>query len=71
MLVNLKPQGGPRRHGLGVIRRLNDSLSGVVGITAYMQPVQDLTIDDRISKTQFQFVLQSANPDDLNVGSPS
>jgi len=70
MLVNLKPRGDRADTASGVIRRLNDSLSGVVGITAYMQPVQDLTIDDRISKTQFQFVLQSANQDDLNVWVP-
>jgi multidrug efflux pump len=70
MLVNLKPKEGRSETASEVINRLNDSLSGVAGITAYMQPVQDLTIDDRISKTQYQFVLQSANTDDLNTWVP-
>jgi multidrug efflux pump len=70
MLVNLKPKEERSDTASDVIDRLNDSLSGVTGITAYMQPVQDLTIDDRISKTQYQFVLQSANADDLNTWVP-
>jgi len=70
MLVNLKPKEDRSETASNVINRLNASLSGVTGITAYMQPVQDLTIDDRISKTQYQFVLQSANPDDLNTWVP-
>jgi multidrug efflux pump len=70
MLVNLKPKEVRSESATDVINRLSDSLSGVTGITAYMQPVQDLTIDDRISKTQYQFVLQSANSDDLNTWVP-
>jgi multidrug efflux pump len=70
MLVNLKPKEERSETASDVINRLNESLSGVTGITAYMQPVQDLTIDDRISKTQYQFVLQSANTDDLNTWVP-
>jgi multidrug efflux pump len=42
----------------------------VVGIAAYMQPVQDLTIDDRVSRTQYQFELESTNADDLTEWVP-
>src|ERR1017187_7307694 len=65
MLVNLKPRDQRPDTAGAVIRRLNGNLAGVAGISAYMQPVQDLTIDDRVSRTQYQFVLESANPNDL------
>ena len=70
MLVNLKPKADRSDTAEAVIQRLNGSLSKVEGITAYMQPVQDLTIDDRVSRTQYQFVLKSANPDDLTKWVP-
>ncbi|HXN35762.1 MAG TPA: efflux RND transporter permease subunit, partial [Opitutaceae bacterium] len=70
MMVNLRPRDQRSATASGIILRLNGALANVVGITAYMQPVQDLTIDDRISKTQYQFVLQSANPADLNEWVP-
>jgi multidrug efflux pump len=70
MLVNLKPKEQRADTAAGVIRRLNGELANVVGISAYMQPVQDLTIDDRISRTQYQFVLESANPADLTKWVP-
>jgi len=41
-------------------------LAKVEGIALYMQPVQDLTIEDRVSRTQYQFTLESANPDELS-----
>jgi len=70
MLVNLKPRQQRSATAADVIRRLNTDLEGVVGISAYMQPVQDLTIDDRVSRTQYQFVLESANPADLTEWVP-
>jgi multidrug efflux pump len=70
MLVNLKPRDQRSDNASTIIARLSNDLTGVVGMTAYMQPVQDLTIDDRISKTEFQFVLQSANAADLNKWVP-
>ena len=70
MQINLKPKADRPDTAEGVIQRLNGSLAKVEGITAYMQPVQDLTIDDRVSRTQFQFVLKSANPDDLTKWVP-
>jgi multidrug efflux pump len=70
MQVNLKPKDTRADTAAGVIRRLNVNLQKVVGIRAYMQPVQDLTIDDKVSRTQYQFVLESANPDDLTKWVP-
>ncbi len=45
-------------------------LAGVEGIALYMQPVQDLTIEDRVSRTQYQFTVEDANPDELSVWVP-
>jgi multidrug efflux pump len=70
MQVNLKPKDQRPETAAGVIQRLTGNLAGVVGISAYMQPVQDLTIDDRVSRTQYQFVLESANPADLTEWVP-
>jgi multidrug efflux pump len=65
MFVNLKPRDKRSSTASDVIRRLRGELGDVPGISSYMQPVQDLTIDDRISRTQYQFVLESASPADL------
>jgi multidrug efflux pump len=65
MLVNLKSRDDRKATASEIIRRLQDETAGVAGISAYMQPVQDLTIDDRVSRTQYQLVLESANPADL------
>jgi multidrug efflux pump len=70
MLVNLKPREDRSANATGIIRRLRGKLAGIVGISSYMQPVQDLTIDDRVSRTQYQFVLESANPGDLTKWIP-
>ena len=61
ILINLKPLGERRLHASDVIRRLQPELAKVPGIVLYMQPVQDLTIEDRISRTQYQFTLESAD----------
>jgi multidrug efflux pump len=60
MLINLKPLAARRTHASDVIRRLGPELAKVPGITLYMQPVQDLTVEDRISRTQYQFTLEAA-----------
>jgi len=65
MLITLKARSARDDTASGVIRRLRGTLAEVPGIASYMQPVQDLTIDDRISRTQYQFVLESADPADL------
>jgi multidrug efflux pump len=66
MLINLKPHS--QRAGVtAVISRLKTTLADHEGMTLYMQPVQDLTIEDRVSRTQFQFTLDTANPDELSA----
>jgi multidrug efflux pump len=64
--INLKPLE-ERDRAPDVIRRLQSKLSQVDGITLYLQPVQDLTVEDRVSRTQFQYTLESANLSDLSV----
>jgi multidrug efflux pump len=69
-LINLKPNN-ERADAVGdVIRRLQQEVAGVSGVTLYLQPVQDLTIDTSVSRTQYQFVLEDANPDELASWTP-
>ncbi|MDO9597366.1 MAG: MdtB/MuxB family multidrug efflux RND transporter permease subunit [Azoarcus sp.] len=65
LLINLKPRAQRDASATGVIRRLQAPLEDVAGITAYMQPVQDLSIESRVSRTQYQFSLQGANAEQL------
>ncbi|MBV8410662.1 MAG: multidrug efflux RND transporter permease subunit [Alphaproteobacteria bacterium] len=70
MLINLKPRDGRTATASDIIRRLLRETAGVQGISLYMQPAQDLTIDSTVSRTQYQFVLESAKPDDFDVWVP-
>ena len=70
MLINLKPHDQRRADVSQIIRRLSAATDQVLGISLYMQPVQDLTIGDTVSKTQYQFVLQDANPTELAEWTP-
>jgi multidrug efflux pump len=67
MLINLKPLSVRKVSSSDVIRRLQPQLEEVEGITLYMQPIQDLTVEDRVSRTQFQYTLEDANADELNT----
>jgi multidrug efflux pump len=69
-LINLKPRD--QRSGTinDTIRRLREETGGLVGITLYMQPVQDLTLDNTVSRTQYQFTLESADPAALAAETP-
>jgi len=49
------------------MRRLQPQIARVQGISLYMQPVQDLTIEDRVSRNQYQLTVEDANPDELAV----
>jgi len=69
-LINLKPHDQRSSGVTEVIRRLQAQAREVPGIALYMQPVQDLTIDTSVSRTQYQFVLEDANPDELAVWAP-
>ncbi len=70
MLINLKPLETRDASASGVIRRLQARLAKVEGITLYMQPVQDLTIEDRVSRTQYQFTVEDADPAQLALWVP-
>ncbi|WP_241357039.1 efflux RND transporter permease subunit, partial [Escherichia coli] len=65
LLINLKPHSERDVTAREVIQRLQPELDHLPGIKLYMQPVQDLTIEDRIARTQYQFTLQDADPDVL------
>jgi multidrug efflux pump len=70
MLINLKPLKERGVNATEVIRRLQARLASHEGIALYMQPVQDLTIEDRVSRTQYQFSVEDANPDELSAWVP-
>ena len=70
ILINLKAHAQRKTDIVGVIRRLKETTARVGGITLYMQPVQDLTIDVMISRTQYQFIVQDANPAELSEWVP-
>jgi multidrug efflux pump len=65
--INLKPFAERHANATTVIRRLQSELAKVEGIHLYMQPVQDLTVDDRASRNQFQYTLEDADPAELNT----
>ncbi|HEU4414602.1 MAG TPA: multidrug efflux RND transporter permease subunit [Candidatus Angelobacter sp.] len=64
--INLKPHEDRSATASDVILRLQPELAKVEGITLYMQPVQDLTVEDRVSRTQFQYSLEDADANELN-----
>jgi multidrug efflux pump len=63
--INLKPKDERSDDVTAIIKRLQQETAGVEGITLYMQPVQDLTVEDRVSRTQYQFSLEDADPKEL------
>jgi multidrug efflux pump len=63
--INLKPIEQRKISASDVIRRLQPELDKVTGITLYMQPVQDLTVEDRVSRTQYQYTLEDPDPTEL------
>ncbi len=67
ILINLKPLEERGINASEVIRRLQPELAKVDGITLYMQPVQDLTVEDRVSRTQYQYTLEDPDPNELNM----
>jgi multidrug efflux pump len=65
--INLKPIEQRRTSASDIIRRLQGSLQRVHGVHLYMQPVQDITVDDRVSRTQYQYTLEDPDTDELNA----
>ena len=68
--INLKPRDVRTASATDIIRRLQDKISSVSGITLYMQAVQDISVEDRVSRTEFQYTLESANTKDLETWVP-
>jgi multidrug efflux pump len=67
MAINLKPLDQRRLSASDVIRRLNPKLEQVSGIHLYMSPVQNITVDDRVSRAQFQYTLEDPDINELNL----
>jgi multidrug efflux pump len=70
MLINLKPVDDRSATASEIIRRLQRETAAVTGMTIWMQPVQDLTLDTTVSRTQYQFVLEDANPTEFATWVP-
>jgi multidrug efflux pump len=70
ILINLKPIAVRKINASDVIQRLQPELAKVAGITLFMQPVQDLSVEDRVSRTQFQYTLEDPSVDELNTYAP-
>jgi len=67
VLINLKPHETRDVSAYEVIERLKPKIAKLEGITLYMQPVQDLTIEDRVSRTQYQFSLEGSDAEELSL----
>jgi multidrug efflux pump len=70
VLINLKPLAERGISASEVIRRLQPRLASLSGITLFMQPVQDLTVEDRVSRTQYQYTLEDPNAQELGLWAP-
>ena len=68
--INLKPREERASDVTQIIRRLSDNVQSVEGIQLYMQAVQDLTVEDRVSRTQYQYSLEAADPNELATWVP-
>lgn len=67
LLITLKPLEDRKISATDIINRLKPKLAEVEGITLYLQPSQDLTIENRVSRTQYQFTLESVSAEELNL----
>jgi multidrug efflux pump len=67
MSINLRALNVRKIGASDVIRRLQNSLKSVEGIELYMEPVQNITVDDRVSRTQYQYALEDSDPNELNL----
>jgi len=66
MSINLKPLDQRSLSASDVVRRLKSKLDQVQGIELFMQPVQNITVDDRVSRTQYQYTLEDPDANELN-----
>ena len=70
VLINLKPKDSRSSDVTAIIQRLAGEVQNVPGIALYMQPVQDLTIDTTVSRSEYQLILESADPVQLAAWVP-
>ncbi len=68
--ITLKPLEERKIHASDIIRRLQPKVAQVQGIDLYMQPVQDLTVEDRVSRTQYQYTIESPDSVALHTWAP-
>jgi multidrug efflux pump len=68
--INLKPLAQRKTSASDIIRRLQPELAKVDGISLFMQPVQDLTVEDRVSRTEFQYSLEDVDAKELALWTP-
>jgi multidrug efflux pump len=68
--INLKPLEQRTATASEIIRRLQPQVRSVEGVTLFLQPVQDLSVDDRVSRTQYQYSLEDADSVELNTWTP-
>ena len=71
ILVNLKPLEERRVSASDIVRRLQPKLADLQGIKLFMQPVQDLTVEARVSRTHYQYSLEDADAEELNRWAPT
>jgi multidrug efflux pump len=69
--INLKPFDERRESAQEAMLRLQQTAAAVHGITLHLQPMQDLTVEDRISRTQYQYTLEDADPQELSRWAPA
>jgi multidrug efflux pump len=67
MSINLKPLGDRHGSATDVIARLAPRLAQVDGIQLFLEPVQNITVDDRVSRSQYQYTLEDPDPNELNI----
>ncbi len=67
LLINLKPLSERKVDISTVINRLQPQLARIDSVTLFLQPVQDLTVEDRVSRTQYQYSLEDPSPAELNT----
>jgi multidrug efflux pump len=65
--INLKDREQRKASALDVIQALEPKLAQVTGIQCFLQPLQDLTVEDRVSRTQYQYSVEDANAEELGV----
>ena len=70
VLINLRSLNHRNDRADAIIRRLQTQLATITGITLYMQPVQDISVEDRVSRTQYQYTLEDPNSEELNAWAP-